>query len=140
MSVIGGRDKGMKWLKMLMVFQPPFGLNMVYEGNFKGCNVGWKGVQPPHHPRNLGIRWPCPCNLVGRWENFPGYKTWYCECSWCQHAVELFCFPQLQWKEGEHCIWISPMKRFRVLVSKLLEVVLHVAKWERFGVLKVNGG
>ena len=29
------------------------------QGNFKGpINGGWKGAQPPRHPRNLGIQWP----------------------------------------------------------------------------------
>ena len=29
----------------------------------------------------------------------------------CQHAVGLFCLPQLQSKEKEHCICLSAMKR-----------------------------
>ena len=54
-------------------------------------------------------------------------------CRWCQHAVGLFCLAQLQSKEGEHCICIKPTN----LVSKFVEVVLHVEQGAKFGVEKV---
>ena len=51
-----------------------------------------------------------------------------------------FCLPKFQSKEGEHCISYLALEDFRVSVSKLVEVVLHVGKGAKFGVEKVNGG
>ena len=53
MFVIGVRDKPMKMAKRLMVFRPPFALNIKYRGNFKGgVSVirSLKGAHPPSQP------------------------------------------------------------------------------------------
>ena len=48
-----------------------------------------------------------------------------------------FLGPQLQSKEGEHCIWINEaLGDFQVPVSNLVEVVLHVEKRAKFWVGK----
>ena len=50
-----------------------------------------------------------------------------------------FCLPLFQSKDGEHCILLV-LGEFRVPVSKLVKVVLHVGKEAKFRVEKVNDG
>ena len=56
---------------MLMVFQALFALNNKYGGILKGCppvKGSLKKAQPTCRPRNLGIQWSCPRNLVCSWD------------------------------------------------------------------------
>ena len=60
MLVIGVRGKPMKMAKNVDGFQPPFGQNNEYRGNFKGgcppVNGGSKGTVSPHCLHSLGFQ------------------------------------------------------------------------------------
>ena len=58
--------------------------------------------------------------------------------SWCQRAVGSFVYPSSSQKRESTAY--EALGDFRVPVSRLVEVVLHVGKGAKFGVEKVNCG
>ena len=105
-----------KWLKTLMAFLMHFGLHIEYEESSKGP------------------------------ETFHFCKIRYHGCSWCIHAVKLFCLPQLLSKKWEHCFELvlrstwelsSPGKQ----VARSIYILYNTPYWKRakFGIQKVNG-
>ena len=101
-----------------MVFRPSFCLNIEYRGKSKGWCPCWWGLKL-QSPLAVHTIWGfSEHNLVGSWD----ISLAYCGCSWYQHVVRLSCLPQLLHLTYSY----EALGNFWVLVSKLLEVVLHV--------------
>ena len=81
----------MKMAKTLMVIRPPFGLNNEYGRILKDITPLRSAA--PCRPRKLHTIWWVVETLAVKPE-IVGVAPW------CQHAVGLFCLPQLQSKEG----------------------------------------
>ena len=85
-----------------MVFRPPCALNNEHWGNVKGGVPPLTGVQRglcPLRPMPFVVSVTPLMQSGGQLRHLPCCETRYRECSWCQHAVGLFCMPQLQSKE-----------------------------------------